>query len=112
MRVTVHQIDPEKATLKIEGKISGPRVAELNRAWRELATALGDKQLSVDLRGVTFLDEQASRLLAEIYAKAHAEFIADTPLSKYFAQQAQQNVRSNNRSNVESNSEPKVRRQL
>ena len=111
MRVTIQQIDPGKATIKIEGKIAGQQVAELDRAWQELEPTLGEKRLSMDLRGVTFVDENARHLLAEIYAKTRAEFIADTPLSKYFAQQAQQNIRFINGNDFESHSELKVRRQ-
>lgn len=97
-------------TIKIEGKIAGQQVAELDRAWRELAPALGEKKLSVDLCGVTFVDGKAKTLLAEIYAKTGAEFIADTPLTKYFSQQAQQSSRSMNRQDLESNSELTARR--
>ena len=31
-------------------------------------------------------------LLAEIHAKTGAEFLADTPLTKYFAEEAQQGI--------------------
>jgi hypothetical protein len=44
----------------------------------------------VDLRGVTHVDGTGRNLLAEIHAKTGAEFLADTPLTKYFAEQARQ----------------------
>jgi hypothetical protein len=106
--VTIQRTELGNATITIEGKIAGPNVAELDRAWRELEPALGEKKLSVDLCGVTFMDGKAKQLLAEIYAKTQAAFIADTPLTKYFAQQAQQNIRNDASSNF--NSEIKVRR--
>jgi hypothetical protein len=37
------------------------------------------------------------RLLAEIHAKTGAEFLADTPMTKYFAEEAMQGIRTNSR---------------
>jgi hypothetical protein len=60
---------------------------------------------------VTYLDENARHLLAGIFAKSQAKFIADTPLTKYFAEQARQNFHPENGKNLESHSQPKVRKQ-
>jgi anti-anti-sigma regulatory factor len=91
MRVTIHHhTDGDTVTLKIEGKLAGVHVTELSRAWEELAPSLGRKRLLVDLRGVLHVDQAGSRLLASIHAASRADFLADTPLTKYFAQQAQQ----------------------
>jgi len=79
-------------TLKIEGRVTGPRVPELNRVWRELAPSLGERKFQVDLRGVTQVDGTGRNLLAEIHAETRAEFLADTPLTKYFAEEAQQGI--------------------
>jgi len=111
LRLTIQQKDSRSATVKIEGKIAGENVAEFDRAWRELISVLGDKQLSVDLCGVTFMDGKARDLLAEIYATTQATLIADTPLTKYFAQQAQGNIDVRNSANSKFTSENKVRRQ-
>ncbi len=81
--------------LKIEGKLAGARVSELERAWQALAPSLGSRRLSVDIRGVTFVDDTGKRALAEIHSKARAEFLADTPLTKHFAEEAQQGIRTN-----------------
>ena len=93
MRVTINQSEDENVTLKIEGIVAGLRVAELHRAWQELAPSLGQRRLRVDLRGVTHVDGTGRNLLAEIHAKTGAEFVADTPLTKYFAEQAQLEIR-------------------
>ena len=92
MRVTIHQPEDESVILKIEGKVAGLHVPELHRAWQDLAPSLGQRKLQVDLRGVTHLDGTGRNLLAEIHAKTDAEFVADTPLTKYFAEQAQQEI--------------------
>ena len=53
---------------------------------------MGQKILDVDLCGVTHVDDAGRSLLAEIHARTGAQFIADTPLTKYFAERAQQGV--------------------
>jgi ABC-type transporter Mla MlaB component len=92
--VTIQQQEGKQVTLKIEGNIEGLPVAELYRAWQELAPTLGERRLHVDIRGVTRINETGRQLLAEIHARTQAEFIADTPLTKYFAEQAQQSIRT------------------
>lgn len=89
MRVTIDQPEGKSVTLKIEGKVAGLQVRELCRAWEDLAPALGQKKLRVDLCGVTHVDGTGRNLLAEIHARTGAEFVADTPLTKYFAENAQ-----------------------
>jgi len=96
LKITIHEVG-EFVTLKIEGRVVGPKVPELDRAWQELAPSLGSRKLSVDLRGVTFMDTTGRRLLAEIHNKTGAEFLADTPMTKYFAGEAKQGIRTNSR---------------
>jgi anti-anti-sigma regulatory factor len=95
LRVTVDQADGEFVTLKLEGKLAGVRVLELNRVWQALEPSLGSRKLSVDLRGVTFADSKGKQALAEIHSRTGATFLADTPLTKYFAEEAQQSIRTN-----------------
>jgi len=92
--VTIHQQEGGHVTLKIEGKVAGLHVPELHRVWRDLAPSLGERMLRVDLRGVMHVDETGRNLLAEIHAKTGAEFLADTPLTKFFAEEAQQGIRT------------------
>ena len=94
MRVTIQESNGTGVTVKIEGDIAGIQVPELRRAWQELVASLGTKRLSVDLRGVTHVDGTGLKLLAEIHEATGAEFIADTPLTKYFADEARQGVRT------------------
>jgi anti-anti-sigma regulatory factor len=80
--------------MKIEGKIAGPNVPALYQAWQDLAPTLGKRKLLVDLRGVTHVDGTGRNLLADIHAKTGANFLADTPLTKYFAEEARQGIRT------------------
>jgi len=94
VRVTIHQADGKGVTMKIEGKIAGPTVPALQQAWQVLAHSLGERKLLVDLRGVTRVDGTGRDLLADIHAESGADFLADTPLTKHFAEEAQQGIRT------------------
>jgi anti-anti-sigma regulatory factor len=94
VKISVQETE-KVVTLKIEGRAAEPVVAELLRAWQDLATSLGSRKLSVDLRGVTFMDTSGRHLLAEIHAKTGADFLADTPMTKYFAEEAMRGTRTN-----------------
>lgn len=53
-----------------------------------LVPSLGSKILRVDLSGVTHIDAEGKQLLTQIHKKTGAEFLADTPMTKYFAEEA------------------------
>lgn len=74
--------------LKLEGRIIGPWAAELDRTWHSIGPSLDDKKLSVDICGVTYIDRDGRGILADIYRQTHAQFVADTPLAQYFADEA------------------------
>jgi hypothetical protein len=74
--------------MKLEGKISGPWTVELGRTWQNLETSLGSKRLSVDLSGLDFVDVGRAELFWKMHQKTRADFIADSPLAKYFTEQA------------------------
>jgi hypothetical protein len=76
-------------TIRLEGKIVGPWVEEFDRAWHAMEID-GSKQLRLDLCGVDFVDDRGRRLLQDIYRKTHASFLANSPLTHYFADEAMQ----------------------
>jgi hypothetical protein len=43
------------------------------------------------------MDAAGRHLLAEIHAKTGADFLADTPMTKYFAEEAMRGIRANSR---------------
>ena len=53
--------------LKLEGKLMGPWVGELERVWGAVAADPPDKQLVVDLCGVIFVDAEGRKLLERMY---------------------------------------------
>jgi anti-anti-sigma regulatory factor len=87
LRITQNE-DQDAVTLKLEGKVAGPWVHELDRTWRSVAVSLGTKRLLVDLCGVTSIDMDGNRVLADLYQATCAQFIADNPMTRYFADQA------------------------
>jgi anti-anti-sigma regulatory factor len=89
LRITIHE-GVKAQTIQLEGKIAGPWVEEFNRTWHSLAPSLGPKELLLDLRGVAFVDAKGRQLLRDIYQKTNASFLADSPLTQYFADDATQ----------------------
>jgi hypothetical protein len=87
LRITVEGSE-QTETIKLEGKIVGPWVEELSRTWHVLAPSLGRKQLKLDMRSVAFVNDKGRRLLREIYQHSNACFLADSPLTQYFADDA------------------------
>src|SRR5271169_1680803 len=87
LRITVEESECAE-TIKLEGKIVGPWVEELSRIWHSMAPSLDRKQLKLDMRSVAFVDGKGRRLLREIYQHTNACFLADSPLTQYFADDA------------------------
>ena len=80
LRITVHDA-PREVTFKLEGKLSGPWLHELEECWRR-ALACEDKPvLRVDLTGLTFVDEVSKACLTAMYLQG-AEFVANDCLTK------------------------------
>jgi anti-anti-sigma regulatory factor len=95
LKITIHD-EPDALRLKLEGKVTGGLVSEFDKTWRSLAPSLGSKKLVVDLCGVLYMDSEARRLLAEIHQKTGAHFLTDTPMTKYFADEARRSKKKEN----------------
>jgi len=55
------------ATLKLEGRLAGPWVSELERSWCAVKDDSRDKPVMVDLCEVTFVDAEGRKLLSWMY---------------------------------------------
>jgi hypothetical protein len=73
--------------MTLEGRIAGPAVTELNRAWEEIAPRLAERHLWIDLRRVIHSDSAGKQALGLIYAQTHAKFLTRTFWSKSLAQE-------------------------
>ncbi len=67
LRITITR-GPTATTLRVEGKLTGPWVAELERAWRSVSSPVNG-HVSVDLTDVTFIGEEGKRLLEVMYGE-------------------------------------------
>ena len=64
LRITFQE-DPTGTTVKLEGKLSGPWVAELERCWGEHQPQ-ASKQVTVDLSDVTYINPEGKKLLGRM----------------------------------------------
>jgi len=87
LRITIDD-EANPVRLKLEGRVVGPWVAELGRTWHSLSPSLGERKLCVNLCGVSYIDREGRRILADIYRQTQAQFETDTPLAEYFAEEA------------------------
>jgi anti-anti-sigma regulatory factor len=66
LRITVDK-NSRATTVRLEGRLTGPWVEELERSWRALAADAADGRVCVDLTDVTFIGEEGKRLLETLY---------------------------------------------
>jgi outer membrane protein TolC len=67
--------------LSVEGRLAGPSVAALEQCWRELLAASPRQKFSINLRGVSFIDNAGKILLKEMY-RLGGELIAEGCLNQ------------------------------
>ena len=89
LRISTEQ-EKNQIILRIEGKLINPWTKELERAWQVLADTLGTKKLFLDIRDTTFVDQSGLELLGRIVRMANAQMLADSPLTRQFADEVQQ----------------------
>jgi len=85
LKITV-QNGSRPTTIKLEGKLSGPWVSELARAWEGLTATASDKVVTVDLSEVTFIDSAGKELLTSLVDHG-AQLRASHLLTKYIVEQ-------------------------
>ncbi len=85
LRVTVEERGDE-VVFRVEGKLKGPWVIELERCWRSTSGRATGKTFAVDLDGVDFVDDQGKALLMEM-ARAGVELIATESMMRLIVQQ-------------------------
>jgi anti-anti-sigma regulatory factor len=63
LKITTHA-DAGRITLELEGRVTGPWVEELKDCWQR--AAIGNRQVGIILKEVTFIDEAGRKLLADM----------------------------------------------
>ena len=80
-------------TLHLDGKLAGPWVDELERAWRRLSANCPNKTITVDLSGVTFIDSAGKKLLS-LLVEQGTELRAAHLMTKFIVEQVKEGCRS------------------
>jgi anti-anti-sigma regulatory factor len=80
LRITT-QDNRRTLVFRLEGRLEGPWVAELEKCWRGMEDDAGRPTLRVDLTGVTFVDAAGKAQLAAMHREG-AQFVADDCLTK------------------------------
>lgn len=65
LRITIEEA-PLAVTLRLEGKLIGPWVEEVEQCWRKALVNLGPRTILVDLSAVSFVDAAGQSLLAKM----------------------------------------------
>lgn len=75
LRITVLQ-QGATSTLKLEGKLAGPWVSELEHAWRALTSK--ERNVIVDVTAISVTDAPGATLLAKM-REEEAELVGEIP---------------------------------
>src|SRR5664279_46495 len=78
LKITLHD-SAREFRLKLEGRLSGPWVKELEQCWKTARSTTQDRKTVVDLGEVDFVDPAGETLLASLHAQG-VELVAVTPL--------------------------------
>jgi outer membrane protein len=70
-----------RLTLSVEGRLAGPWVAALEQCWRELLVASPNQKFSINLCGVSFIDNAGKVLLKEMH-RLGGELLAEGCLNQ------------------------------
>jgi anti-anti-sigma regulatory factor len=68
-------------TFRLEGRLEGPWVQELEQCWRSTLDAVNEPTITVDLTDVTHIDAAGKAQLADMH-KQGAQFIAGDCMTK------------------------------
>jgi hypothetical protein len=94
LRITIHD-ETNRMTMELEGRVAGPWVEELDRAWHSVESQGNMKDLCIDIRNVTFVDAKGKDVLRRIYQGTGASFLANTPLTEMYVAEAKQQSAKN-----------------
>ena len=78
-------------TLILEGRLCGAWATEAELAWSRLLTTVGDREILLDLGGVTFVDRTGEALLASMLERG-AKVRASGVMMSHLVQEVQQRV--------------------
>ncbi|KAA6456627.1 hypothetical protein DYQ86_24485 [Acidobacteria bacterium AB60] len=86
LKITIRETD-EGQTISLEGRVVGAWAAELKRVWTAKAAELAGQGVSLDMREVTYMDEDGKQVLRQIENESGAQLIATTPWTRQLVAQ-------------------------
>ncbi|MCI0426579.1 MAG: STAS domain-containing protein [Nitrospiraceae bacterium] len=90
-------ISTESTTLRLEGRLAGPWVQELERCWVSTVVGMSKRHpFSVDLSAVTYVDSDGKDLLKKIHQQG-AKLVASGCFTSCLVREITQDVRSGER---------------
>lgn len=93
LRITIEN-SAESVLLKLEGRVAGRWTAELESAWSKLAPSICGREVSIDIRGATYVDPAGIQLLRDIYRATNAEFQTSSLLTRFMADKVMHDLAS------------------
>jgi hypothetical protein len=82
--------DPDALHMLVEGRVVPPWTEELEKLWRQTSCLLSEKKFFLNICGITFVDRSGMRILRQIVQAHDPIILADSPLTRQFAEQARQ----------------------
>jgi hypothetical protein len=91
LRITVHT-DESGSTLQVEGRLAGPAIIEAERCWQVTRTENPGRPRRLDLRGVTFLDQEGKSFLKRVFQQG-ASFLSSGCLTRAYVEEITRSCR-------------------
>jgi ABC-type transporter Mla MlaB component len=80
LRITATD-NPRILTFRLEGRLEGPWVGELEQCWRSVLNGASQPTVCVDLTGVTYIDAAGKARLVEMHEQG-AKFVTSDCVMK------------------------------
>ena len=80
LRITA-DLNSDPIVLKVEGKLKGPWVTELEHCWQSTRATCPGHRLRIELNDITFVEDRGKILLTEML-NSGVELIATRPMMK------------------------------
>jgi anti-anti-sigma regulatory factor len=68
LKITIQE-GPEDRKVLLDGKLAGDWVKELEQVWQGLLASSPDRNVTLDLAGVTFVDSEGKKLLSSMLGR-------------------------------------------
>lgn len=85
LRITV-ATDEQGPVMRLEGRLAGSAIMEVERCWQSACAEHPEQTLRVDLRAVTFIDEKGKSFLKHAFLQG-ARFLSAGCLTRAYVEE-------------------------